>query len=97
MVTNWEGYVRVAFDELRQVGAGSPQVSRRLKAALDDLLTVAPPNRRPALAHQLGLLEELAAVAARSDADRHAALVPDPSGIGSAAELVTPTDAQRHQ
>lgn len=87
----WDGFVRVAFDEIRQAGAGSPQVSRRLKAALDDLLTVAPPDRRPVLEHQLALLGELAAVAAPTDADREAALVPDPSGIGSAAELVTPT------
>ncbi|MEJ7741135.1 MAG: DUF2254 family protein [Nocardioidaceae bacterium] len=52
----WQGFVQVAFDEIRQAGAGSPQVSRRLKAALDDLLTVAPPERRPALEHQLALL-----------------------------------------
>ncbi|SNS43427.1 Uncharacterized membrane protein [Geodermatophilus pulveris] len=85
----WEGFVRLAFDELRQAGAGSPQVSRRLRSALDDLLAVAPPDRRPPLERQLALLAELAAAAAPSDADREAATVPDPSGIGSAAELVT--------
>lgn len=93
----WGGYVRVAFDEIRQAGAGSPQVSRRLKAALDDLLTVAPPDRRPALEHQLALLGGLADAAAHSAADRQAALVRDPSGIGSAAELITTTDGQQYQ
>ena len=30
----WENYVHLAFDEIRMAGAGSPQVSRRLVAAL---------------------------------------------------------------
>jgi uncharacterized membrane protein len=30
----WDGYVRLAFDELRLAGAASPQVARRLCAAL---------------------------------------------------------------
>jgi len=85
----WEGYVRIAFDEIRQVGAGSPQVCRRLQAALADLLTVAPPERRPALEQQRALLESAASGAAGSRADERAALVPDPSGLGSAADLVT--------
>ena len=34
---SWEGYVRLGFDELRLAGAGSPQVARRLRAALEDL------------------------------------------------------------
>ena len=92
----WDGYVRVAFDEIRQAGAASPQVSRRLEAALKDLLTV-PPDRRPALEHQLALLRSSAAVAALDDSDRKAALVPDPSGIGSAADLITATSTRQPQ
>ena len=84
----WDGYVRLAFDEIRQAGAGSPQVSRRLVAAIDDLLSVAPPERRAALDHQLALLGDRIAAAAYSEDDRRAARMPDPSGIGSAAELV---------
>jgi hypothetical protein len=38
----WDGFVRLAFDEIRLAGAGSPQVTRRLTAALEDLLTIAP-------------------------------------------------------
>jgi uncharacterized membrane protein len=86
----WEGFVQVAFDEIRQAGASSPQVSRRMKAALDDLLSVAPPERRPALERQLALLDELASVAAHSPADREGAMDPDAAGIGSADRLVTP-------
>lgn len=84
----WEGYVRIAFDEIRQAGAGSPQVSRRLSSALHDLLRVAPPERRPVLSQQLALLAELATARSVTDADREQAMVPDPSGLGSADELV---------
>jgi Predicted membrane protein (DUF2254) len=40
----WEDYVHLAFDEIRLAGAESPQVTRRLSAALQDLQTIAPPN-----------------------------------------------------
>lgn len=84
----WDGFVRLAFDEIRLAGSASPQVTRRLRAALDDLLTVAPPERQPALQRQLDLLTGRAIETAVTDADKQAAVVPDPSGIGSAAELV---------
>src|SRR6476661_4481540 len=58
---DWDAYVHLAFDEIRMAGAGSPQVSRRLHSALDDLLTVAPPDRRPVLLAQLDQLNELTA------------------------------------
>ena len=52
----WEDYVHLAFDEIRMAGAGSPQVSRRLVAALMDLRHVALPERIEVLDEQLGLL-----------------------------------------
>lgn len=85
----WEGYVRIAFDEIRQAGAGSPQISRRLKAALDDLLLITPPDRQAPLQEQLDLLFNVAANAASNEADRDAAMIADPSGIGSAQNLLT--------
>ena len=36
----WEDYVHLAFDEIRIAGSGSPQVARRLRGVLEDLLTV---------------------------------------------------------
>src|SRR5213076_2785204 len=57
-VMSWEGYIRLAFDELRMAGAGSPQVARRMRAALQDLKAVAPPERHPPLDRQLELLEQ---------------------------------------
>jgi uncharacterized membrane protein len=82
-VMSWEGYVRLAFDELRLAGAGSPQVARRLRAALEDLQTVAPPERQPPLDRHPELLEAAVRRAYADDADVRAAPVPDMQGIGS--------------
>lgn len=87
---SWDGYVHLAFDEIRDVGAGSAQVSRRLKAALEDLLNIAPPERRPPLERQLELLES-AVKAEGSTAHRRDVMAADMQGIGSAAELRVPT------
>jgi hypothetical protein len=86
---NWQGYVRLAFDELRLAGAGSPQVARRLRAALEDLKTVAPPERHPPLDHQLTLLEHAVHRAYTDTADINAALIPDMQGIGSGPDVMT--------
>jgi uncharacterized membrane protein len=80
----WEGYVRLAFDELRVAGAASPQVPRRLRAALEDLLSVAPDDRREPLLEQLRLLDE----AAPADPARGEDPRPDRQGIGSATSLL---------
>ena len=53
---DWDAYVHLAFDELCRVGAGSPQVARRLVSALEDLRAVALPDRVAAVDRQLELL-----------------------------------------
>jgi uncharacterized membrane protein len=88
-VMSWEGYVRLAFDELRLAGAGSPQVARRLRAALEDLRTVASPERQPPLDRQLKLLDDAVHRAYADDADVDAALVPDMQGIGSGPDVMS--------
>src|SRR3954447_21277404 len=77
---SWEGYVRLAFDELRLAGASSPQVTRRLQAALEDLKTVAPPERQPALDRQLDLLEALVRQELDDEEDISASLTADQQG-----------------
>ena len=74
-----------ALDEIRLAGARSPQVSRRLMAALEDLMEIAPPQRRPALRNQLELLRQDVAAASLEPLDLEMALSPDPLGIGVAA------------
>lgn len=83
----WEGYVRLAFTELTLAGAGSPQVARRLFAALDDLLATAPADRRPPLERQRELLEEAVGDAYDDPREVEAARTPDIQGIGSGADV----------
>jgi uncharacterized membrane protein len=49
----WEDYVALAFDDLRAASEASPSVLNRMREALDDLMTVAPPDRRSALEERL--------------------------------------------
>jgi len=84
---NWEAYVHLAFDEIRMAGAGSPQVSRRLKAALTDLKSIAPLDRVPILDHQLELLEAATTALMDDERDAQMALREDREGIGAAAGL----------
>ena len=90
---SWEGYVRLAFDELRQVGASSPQVTRRLRAALEDLKTVAPPERQPVLDRQVELLEGWVSRQFEDEEDISASLIEDQQGIGSGQDLIATTDS----
>jgi uncharacterized membrane protein len=82
---DWDAYVHLAFDEIRLAGAGSPQVSRRLQAALEDLLTVVPPDRRAALEHQIDLLSSSTTASMKDPRDAKMALNGDRQGLGVAA------------
>jgi uncharacterized membrane protein len=86
---SWEGYVRLAFDEIRLAGASSPQVTRRLCAALQDLKSLAPPDRQAPLDRQLRLLTAAVHRAYEDEEDVAAALTPDAEGIGSGADVTT--------
>jgi uncharacterized membrane protein len=81
---SWEAYVRLAFEEIRLAGAGSPQVSRRLTAALADLRSMAPPDRVPVLDEQRDLLQSATEAAMADKRDIKMALQPDSEGIGDA-------------
>jgi uncharacterized membrane protein len=76
-------YVALAFEEIRHHGASSLQVVRRIRSAVEDLLESLPEERHPALRRQIRLLDETAAWAFRSDAERQAATHADAQGIGS--------------
>jgi uncharacterized membrane protein len=64
---NWDDYVHLAFDEIRMAGAGSPQVARRLRAALTDLRSIAPAERIQVIDEQL---DRLSAATELSMADK---------------------------
>ena len=81
----WDDYVHLVFDEIRLAGAGSPQVMRRLHAALRDLLTIAPPARQRALNQPLDLLQAGIESTVAEEIDRRHAKCSDASGLGSDA------------
>jgi uncharacterized membrane protein len=84
---DWDGFVQLAFEEIRQAGAASVQVTRRLRAALDDLKSVAPPERAPALDRQLELLDAACVEQYETGPVLDLAVAADRQGIGSAREL----------
>jgi uncharacterized membrane protein len=84
---SWDGYVRLAFDEIRLAGASVPQVTRKMCAALADLKSVAPPERQEPLDRQLRLLEAAVRRVHEDKEDVLAALTPDTEGIGSGADV----------
>lgn len=57
---DWEAYVHLALDEVRQYGEGSIQVTRRLRSLVNELLEVVPDARREVLLRQQHLLDESA-------------------------------------
>jgi uncharacterized membrane protein len=84
----WDGYVRLAFDEIRLAGAGYPQVTRRICAAIEDLKTLAPDDRQSPLDRQLRLLAAGVRRALDDEDDIRGALVPDAQGLRSGADVV---------
>jgi uncharacterized membrane protein len=81
----WDAYVDLAFEEIRLAGAGSPQVTRRLQAVLDDLRAVAPADRRGVLDRHAKLLHASADAAVTIPDDLMTALAPDALGFGTPA------------
>ena len=86
---SWEGYVRLAFDEVRLAGAPEPQVTRKMCAALADLKSVAPSDRHGPLDRQLRLLSAAVRRCHEDEEDVVAALTPDTEGLGSGDDVTT--------
>jgi uncharacterized membrane protein len=82
---SWEAYVVLATEEIRLAGAGSPQITRRLKAMLDDLSSIVPPERRGIIDRQLAALADATVATMGEDRDIEFSLTPDQRGIGTAA------------
>ncbi|MFA0842722.1 DUF2254 domain-containing protein [Streptomyces rochei] len=81
-VPGWEDLVDLGFTEIRACGAGNAQVTRRMLAGLDDLLRLAPPQRRAPLRRHRELLRQAVERVTPAPADRAFALFPDRQGIG---------------
>ncbi|MFF6876132.1 DUF2254 domain-containing protein [Streptomyces sp. NPDC012474] len=81
-VPRWTELVDLGFTEVRMCAPLTPQVCRRMLAGLDDLLLLAPPERREPLLRHRELLRQAIDVTASTPADREFALRPDRQGIG---------------
>ncbi|MEU0302037.1 DUF2254 domain-containing protein [Streptomyces sp. NPDC006175] len=81
-VPGWTDLVDLAFEEIRWCAAASPQVTRRMLAGLDDLLLLAPEERRRPLLRHRALLVEAVERTVPEGAGRAFALRPDRQGIG---------------
>lgn len=92
---DWAAYVRLGFEELVLVGAGSPQIARRIRAALDDLLAYAPEDRHEPVREQLSQLAASIEDAYAYERVRDLANQPDPQGLGVAAGDVEADRSQR--
>ncbi len=79
----WEDYLTLAFDEIRQFGASSVQVIRRMRAALDGLERWLPTeDRRQAVRRYLERLDRAIETSAFDAEDQRMALEDDRQGIG---------------
>ncbi|WDV55714.1 DUF2254 domain-containing protein [Streptomyces coeruleorubidus] len=81
-VPGWTELVDLGFTEVRGCAVGSPQVTRRMLAGLDDLLLLVPPERREPLLRHRGLLRQAVDRSGPAPSDRAFALHPDRQGIG---------------
>ncbi|MCC2276952.1 DUF2254 domain-containing protein [Streptomyces sp. ET3-23] len=78
----WTDLVDLGFTEIRGCATEQPQVTRRLIAGLDDLLHLAPEERRPPLERHRALLTQAVERAVPAAAERDFAVLPDRQGIG---------------
>lgn len=82
-VPTWRDYLALSFDEIRQFGATSVQVSRRLRAALVGLAeTIVVEERRAAVREYLDHLDQGIGRSDFDERDRAAASQEDRQGLG---------------
>lgn len=82
---DWEDFVQVSLREIRQCGAGSPQVARRLRAAIENLIQSVPEYRHDALRVELALLDHAIESKYLFAEDLALARLPDSQGLGGSA------------
>jgi uncharacterized membrane protein len=78
----WDDFVRLASTEIRQYGKDSIQVNRRLRAMLESLIAILPPERHAALQRELALLHRGASRFFADPEDQALATISDSQGVG---------------
>jgi uncharacterized membrane protein len=79
---DWEGFVYLAVTEIRQFGGASIQVTRRLRAMLENLIQTLPEERTALLRQELVLLHRSAERFFTEPEDRMLAEISDSQGVG---------------
>lgn len=79
---DWEQVLDLALTEIRHYGIHAPQVTRRLRAVLDSLMQIAPPERHEAVAKHIALLDGGLRAAYTVESERIHAGTPDHIGLG---------------
>ena len=92
---NWEDFVHISFREIRQCGAGSIQIARRLRAAIDNLIQSLPEHRHDALRVELTLLDLAIASKHPFPEDLALARIPDVQGLGGSAVSTASIDVKQ--
>ncbi|MGH3316130.1 MAG: DUF2254 domain-containing protein [Nocardioidaceae bacterium] len=84
---SWCDYLDLAVTEIRRYGSTSVQITRRLRAMLEDVRAAVPPEQRPAVEQQLAALHRSVTVNIADPQERAFALGSDPQGLGGASLL----------
>jgi uncharacterized membrane protein len=79
----WEDFLRLGFHEIRLYGATSVQVMRRMKALMNQLISLLPEERRPALRNWQERLQSTIERTYIDTQDKIDASEEDPQGLGS--------------
>lgn len=79
---SWETFLELGLTEIREYGATSIQVMRRLRALLLELEGLVPTDRRPPVQAQLARLDRTVARAFGGTEDEDLALQADAQGLG---------------
>ncbi|HVE23225.1 MAG TPA: DUF2254 family protein [Acidocella sp.] len=81
-VPTWQDYLSLSFDEIRQYGANSVQVVRRLRAVLVGLAETVRAERRDAVLHYIAHLDLSIGRTGFDAEDKASALEEDRQGLG---------------
>jgi uncharacterized membrane protein len=90
-VRGWEDYLMLATTEIREYGARSIQVMRRMRAMLEELHDQVRPEHRPAVEEELARLDATVAASFGDSVDLDRASSPDAQGIGGRTARPTVT------
>lgn len=82
---NWQDFVQLAVSEIRLYGANNFQISRRLRAMIQNLRESLPENRHPALQRELDLLDRTLEKLHTFPEDLELARQADFQGLGGAS------------